>query len=93
MGQFLGFSDEHSTLVSMVQNLATNYVSPQFHGVYNDKCLTIQNDTRLQDVTIEAIFKNLFEKCRNFYGEESRPPELPVAASEEATVEDPPPPS
>ena len=28
MGQFLGFSDEHSTRVSMVQKLATNYVSP-----------------------------------------------------------------
>ena len=91
MGQFLGFSDEHSTLVSMVRNLATNYVSPQFHVVYDEKFTTIQNNTRLQDATIEAIFEDLFEKCRNFYGEEGHPPELPVAASEGATVEDPPP--
>ena len=74
----------------MVQNLATNYVSPQFHVVYDEKFSTIQNDTRLQDSTIEAIFEKLFTKCRDFYGEESRPPELPVAASEGATVEDPP---
>ena len=88
---FLSFSDEHSTLVLMVWNLATNYVSPQFHVVYDNKFLTIHNNTRLQDATIKAIFKNLVETCRNFYGEEGRPPELPVTASEGATVEDPPP--
>ena len=37
------------------------------------------------------IWTNLFEKCCNFYGEEGHPPELPVAASEGATDEDPPP--
>ena len=36
MGQFLGFSNEHSTLIWMVWNLVTNFVSPQFHIVYDE---------------------------------------------------------
>ena len=36
MGQFLGFSDEHSYLVENVHNLSTGYISPQFHLVFDD---------------------------------------------------------
>ena len=35
-GQFLGFSDEHSTLVATVRNLKTGYISPQYHIVFDD---------------------------------------------------------
>ena len=44
MGQFLGFSEEHSTLVARVRNLGTNFVSPQFHVVFDEKFTTIHND-------------------------------------------------
>ncbi len=36
MGQFLGFSDEHSSLVSNVRNLRTGYISPQYHLLFDD---------------------------------------------------------
>ena len=36
LGQFLCFSDEHSTLVSNVQNLTTGYISPQYHVVFDE---------------------------------------------------------
>ena len=89
MGQFLGFSDQHSSLVAMVRNLATNYVSPQFHVVFDEKFTTIQNDTRLEDTTIESIFKDLFTDCRDYFGEEGRPPDG-NSVPEGATALDPP---
>ena len=73
MGQFLGFSDEHSTLVSQVRNLSTNFVSPQFHVVYGDLFSCIYNNVKLQDTKIEAIFSELFESCCDYYGEEPFP--------------------
>lgn len=70
MGQFVGFSDEHSSLVAKVQNLSTNFISPQFHVIFDDKFTTIQNDTKLEDTSLESIFTDLFDKCRDYYGEE-----------------------
>ena len=70
MGQFVGFSDEHSSLVAKVRNLSTNFISPQFHIIFDDKFTTIQNDVKLGDTSLEAIFTKLFDKCRDYYGEE-----------------------
>ena len=75
----------------LVQNLSTNYVSPQFHVVFDEKFSTIQNDTRLEDSTVESIFNDLFVTCRDFYGEEGRPPEKAVDTPEGASAVDPPP--
>ena len=36
MGQVFGFSGEHSSPVSNVSNLSTEYISPQFHLVFAD---------------------------------------------------------
>ena len=36
-GMFLGFSDAHSTTVGLIRNLRTEYISPQFHVVYDDE--------------------------------------------------------
>ena len=52
MGQLLGFSDEYSALVAMVRNLATNFVSPQFHFVFDEKFSTIHNDNMLEDTAV-----------------------------------------
>ena len=69
MGQFLGFSDEHSTLVAMFINLATNFVIPKFHVVFDEKFSTIQNNTRLEETSVEAIFDDLFTNYRGCCGE------------------------
>ena len=69
MGLFLGFSDEHRTLVVMVRNLVTNFVSPQLCVVFDYKFLTIQNNTRFEDTAVESIPNDLFINCCGFYGE------------------------
>ena len=90
MGQFLGFSDQHSSLVAMVQNVGTNFVSPQFHVVFDEQCYTIQNDTRLEDTAVEPILNDLFESCRDHYGEEGCPPEEDKSAPEGTVPANPP---
>ena len=35
MGQFLGFSDEHLSLVANVRNLRIGYIISQFHAVFD----------------------------------------------------------
>ena len=56
----------------------------QFLGFRDETVSTIQNDTRLEDTTVEQIFNDLFETCKDYYGEEGRPPE--------GTVQSDPPP-
>ena len=70
MGQFVGFSDEHSSLIAKVRNLLTNFISPQFHVVFDDKFNTIQNDAKLEDTALDSIFTDLFDTCWDYYGEE-----------------------
>lgn len=36
LDQFMGFSDEHSSLVALVRHLTTGIVSPQYHVVFDD---------------------------------------------------------
>ena len=44
MGQFLGFSDEHSTLVANVCHLDTGHISPQYHVVFDDLFETVHRE-------------------------------------------------
>ncbi len=65
LGQFLGFSDSHSSLVANVCHLSMGYVSPQFHLVFDDLFETVfitGNDALLDD-----ICNHLFDSDRNFY--------------------------
>jgi hypothetical protein len=71
MGQFLGFSDQHSSTVGLVRNLATNFVSPQFHVVFDDLFTSIYNNVRMDDSKLENLFTKLFETCHEWYGEDS----------------------
>ena len=41
MGQFLGFSPDHSSLVGLVRNLCTEHMSPQWHLVYDKHFKTV----------------------------------------------------
>jgi len=43
LGQFVGFLDEHSSMVSNVQHLTTGYISPQVHVVFNDLFETVNH--------------------------------------------------
>ena len=42
-GQFLGYSSSHSSLIGLIRNLNTGYVSPQYHCVYDDQFTTVPN--------------------------------------------------
>ena len=63
MGQFLGFSDQHSSTVALVRNLATNFVSPQFHVIFDDLFSSIYSYLRIEDSEIEDLFTKLFKTC------------------------------
>ncbi len=62
MGQFVGFSDEHSSMVANVRHLTTRYISPQFHVLFDDLFETVNHTgaddrkaMKLEIATLEAI--------------------------------------
>ncbi|KAL7456349.1 hypothetical protein ACHAXS_000377, partial [Conticribra weissflogii] len=69
LGQFLGFSDEHSSLAANVRNLTTGYISPQFHLVFDDRFKTVVG-TGEDDSVVDAICNRLFETDRDWYVDE-----------------------
>ena len=89
IGQFLGFSDEHSTLIAMVRNLATNFVSSQLHVIFVEKFSTTQNDTMIEYTTVEEIFNELFTNCRDLYGDDGRPSKETISDPERDAVDIP----
>ena len=60
VGQFLGYSDEHSSLVATVRHLPTGHMSPQFHVVFDDLFATVVCNGD-NDVVINSICDGLFE--------------------------------
>ena len=65
MGQFVGFSTEHSTLVPLVRNLKTGYISPQYHVVFDetfDTVMRIPSQTR----SIDGICDQLWDSAREY---------------------------
>jgi hypothetical protein len=69
MGQFVSFSDEHSSLVANVRQLSTNFISSQFHVVFNDLFETV-NRIGVDEPVIESICQDLFQLNRELYAEE-----------------------
>lgn len=69
MGQFLGFSRQHSSTVAMVRNLHTGYVSPQYHVVFDDKFETVFHDGKSDD-ELRKICDDLFANNRDCFVEE-----------------------
>ena len=69
MGQFLGLSDSHSSLVALVRNLHTGFVNPQYHVVFDDKYDAIFNDV-MSDEQFDTLCNNLFETSCDSYAEE-----------------------
>ncbi len=69
MGQFLGFSPEHSSLVAHVRHLQTGHVSPQYHAVFDDHFHTVVGDGDPNEFT-DAICDLLWETNREIYAED-----------------------
>ena len=70
MSQFLGFSCFHPSTVSLVRNLHTDHVSPQYHVVFDDKFETVFNEGRSNE-EIDQTCKTLFEgNCECYVDEE-----------------------
>jgi hypothetical protein len=69
VGQFLGYSDEHSSLVANVRHFSTGHVSPQFHVVFDDLFETVicNGDN---DVVVNSICDGLFNRNRKLYVED-----------------------
>ena len=69
VGQFLGYSDEHSSLVANVRHLSTGHVSPQFHVVFDDLFETVicNGDN---DAVVNSICDGLFNRNRKLYVED-----------------------
>ena len=69
LGQFLGFSDEHSSLVANIRNLTTGYISPQYHVVFDDLFETVGGSGEADEV-VDTVCAKLFENSRDWYVEE-----------------------
>jgi hypothetical protein len=69
VGQFLGYLDEHLSLVANVRHLSTGYVSLQFHVVFDDLFETVVciGDN---DAVINSICDGLFERNQELYVED-----------------------
>jgi hypothetical protein len=57
-GQCLGFSLEHSSLVGIVRNLSTEFISPQFHIVLDEQFTTVHST--LQDTPEQMPWIDIF---------------------------------
>ena len=63
MGQFLVFSQEHSSSVGLVQNFHTGYVSPQYHVLFDNKLKTVFTDGKSSE-ELDKICNELFVSSR-----------------------------
>ena len=66
LGQFLGYSNDHSSLVANVRHLKTGHVSPQYHCVFDDRFETVFSTGENQAVT-DAITDLLWDSSRELY--------------------------
>ena len=64
--QFLGYSDEHSSLIANIRHLKTGHVSPQYHYVFDDK-FEIVFSTGENDQVFKGISDMLWDKNRKLY--------------------------
>jgi hypothetical protein len=62
-GIFVGFSEEHSSLVPLVFNLRTPHISPQYHVIFDDEFTTIlsMNTVAERDAKFEKLFESAAE--------------------------------
>ncbi len=68
MGRFVGFSDEQISLVSHIRHLSTNFISHQFHIVFDDIFETVER-IGVDEPVVESICQDLFQLNRELYAE------------------------
>jgi hypothetical protein len=66
LGQFLGYSDEHSSLVANTRHLKMGYVSPQYHVLFDDLFKTVFS-SGADDALVDSVCKNLYGTNCNIY--------------------------
>jgi hypothetical protein len=66
LGQFLGYSDEHSSLVTNIRHLKTGFVSHQYHVVFDDLFKTIFS-SGTDDALADSICENLYGTSCKIY--------------------------
>jgi hypothetical protein len=66
IGKFLGYSDQHSSLVANVHHILTGHVSPQFHVIFDDLFETVIQDGD-NDPIVNSICNGLFERNQELY--------------------------
>ena len=57
LGQFLGYSDEHSSLIANIRHLKMGFVSPQYHVVFDDLFETVFS-SGANDALVDSICEN-----------------------------------
>ncbi len=73
LGQFLGYSDEHSSLVANIRHLKTGFVSSQYHVVFDDLLKTVFS-SGADDALVNSICKNLYgTSCKTYATNEYDP--------------------
>ena len=68
LAQFVGFSEQHSSLIANIRHLGTGRISPQYHVVFDDLFQTVFSDG-INDKVTDAICDHLFEESRDVYVE------------------------
>ena len=67
LGQYLGFSPDHSSLVALVRHLGTGHVSPQWHVVFDDKFESVFSTGCISDDDFDRICSTLYDESRDWY--------------------------
>ncbi len=65
LGQFLGYTDEHSSLVANIWHLKMGFVSPQYHVVFDDLFETVFSFWRQQCIGRLHLQKIIWDKLQN----------------------------
>ena len=66
IGQFLGFSHGHSSLVANARNLRAGYIGPHFHVVFDDLFEMVSNSGE-HIMMIDAICNHLLKSNWDLY--------------------------
>ena len=70
LGQFLEYSDEHSSFVANIRHLKTGFVSPQYHIVFDDLFESVFRSGP-NDAVVDAICEDLYKtSCESYATDE-----------------------
>ena len=59
LGQYLGKSSKHASLVGLIRNLRTGFISSQYHIIYDNSFHTVMGGDEDNDAIVDHIWSNL----------------------------------